>query len=879
MSSSKPDRLSFFSLSLALLLSGCLEIPSTQVMAIILAEEEIAEEIADVVLEIYGSSEGTSPERVASLQFTREDFPASVALVPRDPKETDRQFGLEAIARDGEERTRAIVRARGRYVMDEARTAYLRFDNECLDILHCSPDETCSLGRCIDALLDEEEYGELGDGRELPLPPIARPDQALVRVGETATLSPLENDQDPAGLALRLVAIEPWERLPETASLELIEGEKLTVNFAEYPGEHVRLVYTVRNERGARARGLIELQVIDRDSDGDGIPDNIERASGCLDYLNPDTDGDGIPDGVEDANQNGKVDPDETDPCRASSDGTGVCDGPPRAVLPAGCDDFAVRFIDPSRPDGGETDGRSWQTAFRSLTEAIDAEEDGWIPPSRHYWIREGELTISPFLYLGGPFQRLYGGFRGNEPSAAHREPHRYTKLSPQYIEPEASLIVAAEAQSGVIDGFAFQGIEPADPSVRELSSLISVVASQSIRLSRLYLSEVAADALIRASHSDDLTLSELIIYRSRAVDESTGLISLTDVQGRLEGSLFVNNPGEERLTIEPLTAPMPIAPAVSIRNSAGSLARHFEIRRSSFYANKSTASDGSLIYAESPYDGGASSLKLVDIRMMLPAYAASPSSAVAAEGLSALELLNVAIYDRSARSDDPAGFQGATDQTVRAYDVGDISLRHVTNDAEYIGPWNRLLFVSSAQSERATTVRFEDNVSTLATPIFDRDGLLDEIDVVSRRYCETAEYELSAGLLPIARGCSGESGATGDALVQGLDLPLSELSSIPGGRSPAPPVAPGFYTRRAGPYLNSVTRGEASAPACAPSLRWSANARGCLLLESGAPFPARLSSQGERSAIDFLDVLACFGDGPPVANLPALEHDCHPVR
>src|SRR5690554_1015214 len=139
-------------LSLALSLSGCLEIPSTQVMVIFVADEEIAEEIADVVLEIYGSSEGTSPERVASLQFTREDFPASVALVPRDPKETDRQFGLEALARDGEERTRAIVRARGRYVIDEARTAYLRFDNECLDILHCSPDETCSLGRCVDAL-------------------------------------------------------------------------------------------------------------------------------------------------------------------------------------------------------------------------------------------------------------------------------------------------------------------------------------------------------------------------------------------------------------------------------------------------------------------------------------------------------------------------------------------------------------------------------------------------------------------------------------------------------------------------------------------------------------------------------------------------------
>lgn len=43
--------------------------------------------------------------------------------------------------------------------------------------------------------------------------------------------------------------------------------------------------------------------------------------------LNVDTDSDGIPDNVEDANSNGIVDPDETDPADPDSDGDGVSDG------------------------------------------------------------------------------------------------------------------------------------------------------------------------------------------------------------------------------------------------------------------------------------------------------------------------------------------------------------------------------------------------------------------------------------------------------------------------------------------------------------------------------------------------------------------------
>lgn len=78
---------------------------------------------------------------------------------------------------------------------------------------------------------------------------------------------------------------------------------------------------------------LVEVPLIARfldqdqwnDSDGDGLLD-IEENAWCTRADSPDTDGDGIPDSVEDANRNGRVDPGETDPCRADTDGDGLTD-------------------------------------------------------------------------------------------------------------------------------------------------------------------------------------------------------------------------------------------------------------------------------------------------------------------------------------------------------------------------------------------------------------------------------------------------------------------------------------------------------------------------------------------------------------------------
>jgi hypothetical protein len=62
------------------------------------------------------------------------------------------------------------------------------------------------------------------------------------------------------------------------------------------------------------------------DRDGDGLSDEVESVTGS-DLFDADMDDDGILDGAEDANRNGRVDGEETDPRSPDSNGDGICDG------------------------------------------------------------------------------------------------------------------------------------------------------------------------------------------------------------------------------------------------------------------------------------------------------------------------------------------------------------------------------------------------------------------------------------------------------------------------------------------------------------------------------------------------------------------------
>lgn len=108
------------------------------------------------------------------------------------------------------------------------------------------------------------------------------------------------------------------------------------------------------------------------DSDGDGIADGVEDANrngraepSETDPTNPDTDMDGLADGVEDANKNGVVDTGETDPRRRDTDGDFIGDGlevnvtrtdPTKADTDGDtCNDGAEDFNQNGIVDPGET--------------------------------------------------------------------------------------------------------------------------------------------------------------------------------------------------------------------------------------------------------------------------------------------------------------------------------------------------------------------------------------------------------------------------------------------------------------------------------------------------------------------------------------------
>ncbi len=87
-----------------------------------------------------------------------------------------------------------------------------------------------------------------------------------------------------------------------------------------------------RNDNGVVDPG--ETDPDDPDSDDDGLIDGLEDSNhnGHVDWnetdpLAADTDGDGITDGLEDANGNGQVDPGESDPLKVDSDRDGLPDG------------------------------------------------------------------------------------------------------------------------------------------------------------------------------------------------------------------------------------------------------------------------------------------------------------------------------------------------------------------------------------------------------------------------------------------------------------------------------------------------------------------------------------------------------------------------
>ena len=106
------------------------------------------------------------------------------------------------------------------------------------------------------------------------------------------------------------------------------------------------------------------------DTDADGIMDGVEYLYHTSPFLR-DTDDDGIIDGIEDANWNGRVGIDETDPRTKDSDRDNLCDGMCRVKLK---NNFYYIGEDKNLNglvDSGETDPRLWSTQGDGISDEV----------------------------------------------------------------------------------------------------------------------------------------------------------------------------------------------------------------------------------------------------------------------------------------------------------------------------------------------------------------------------------------------------------------------------------------------------------------------------------------------------------------------------
>jgi predicted outer membrane repeat protein len=168
---------------------------------------------------------------------------------------------------------------------------------------------------------------------------------------------------------------------------------------------------------------------LDDDSDGDGIPDDIEGnddqdGDGNPNFLDGDSDGDGVPDSFE-----GNADPDNDDIPNfldPDSDGDDVPDGEERVVV----------YVDGSIIQKGAEPpviqtGSSWEGALSTLQEAIDVADalgggDVWVAQG----VYDGPRTLPVSgLNTGALLMRedvgLLGGFNGTETSPFTRDPFK----------------------------------------------------------------------------------------------------------------------------------------------------------------------------------------------------------------------------------------------------------------------------------------------------------------------------------------------------------------------------------------------------------------------------------------------------------------------
>lgn len=830
-----------FTLAALFVLQACADpVRSTQVMAIIDAEEAVLPHIAKVKLTVYGSGEGEPPIAVLIEDVNTPDFPIHVAMVPLGD-DASRIFGIEARAFDDDNQPQLISRARGTYVKDDARTVYLRFDEACLGVLTCGADETCSLGLCVDAWVPSDRYGRLDGDGEVPLPPIPVLDELTTASHEPITFNPVANDLNPAGGSLELVSIRPLD--PTRGEFQILPSGEVEFIPAYTKAGLTRAIYTVRNSEGGVADGLIIVHVNFLgsplvDSDGDGISDAIEVASGCLDPFDTDTDDDGIPDGLEDYNRNGVVELFETDPCNPDTDGDGLCDGP-RAdndgdgIIdpPSSCVGQDVMYISAGATGG---DGLSWETAFGSIQEA-KAAPGAWVR-GREFHLTGGSYTIAS-LDIADEMIELHGGFVGDERVRAERLPLQHATVL------HGSAAVAPHINvTGAAHGARF-------------SQLVFRGNAQDGRL--LTLHDGVEDVLIHGSFFVDAQ-SEAALSIGRALSP------------RIIDCFFAHN-GESALSLDE-AVDVSIEHSVFAQNEREGTggAIHAEgstltIDRSRFAGNRASDSGSAIYFAGADQDTHRIAITNSVFSHATGSPALPSRWTVHLDGGVTAELSNLSIVDRGVSTDRSAILLEASAAPMV------VALTHISHTTLISGPENPAHALVSVNATAGAQIDLRaTNVATKMFSVVDPSHaavvLTERGSCVNANLIVAPDFQVLLGTsMPTEPedpeyciDAGHESGRS--SLEEALGVPADESSAAFDLRDDTGALDPGYHLLVAGPIVRSFNYSSATS-----QLNWAANAEMCVFIDSGdfiagvSPVP---NNGGLPGSMD--DVLLCLGEGPP---------------